>query len=150
MMEVLCTKHLEPWTPTTASLDYYKGQPPELTPVDITKDTVTAVAGRLSGGAGPGGTDSVSLQHWLLRFSAASAELRLIFGDFVQWLGNGQPSWAVYQGVLPPETSALLPLFRLGGRAARGGGDGYPEKGSQSPGHQVEAALLKDVWIRHK
>ena len=47
----------------------------------------------------------------------------------------------VYVG-LPPATSALLSLFRLGGRAAGGGGDDYPEKDSQSPGHQVEAALL--------
>ena len=50
-------------------------------------------------------------------------------------------------GVLPPATSALLPLCCLGGRAAGSGGDGYFEKDSQSPGHQVEAALLKDVWI---
>ena len=55
VMEVLRTKHPEAWTPTAAILDYYKGQPTELTPVDITEDTVTAVAGRLSGGAGPGG-----------------------------------------------------------------------------------------------
>ena len=34
------------------------------------------------------------------------------------------------------------PLFRLVGRAARGRGDGYPEKDSESPGHQVEAALI--------
>ena len=34
------------------------------------------------------------------------------------------------------------PLFCLGGRAAGGWGDGYPEKDSQSYGHQVEAALL--------
>ena len=47
VMEVLLTKQLEAWTPTTASLDSYPGRPPELTPVDITKDTVTAVAGRL-------------------------------------------------------------------------------------------------------
>ena len=43
---------------------------------------------------------------------------------------------------LPPVASELLPLCRLGGRAARGGGDGYPEKDSQSPGHQVEAVLI--------
>ena len=53
-------------------------------------------------------------------------------------------------GGLPPAMSALLPLFRLGGRASGGGGNGYPEKDSQSPGHQVEAALLKDVWIRQE
>ena len=84
VLEVICTKHPEARTPTAASLDSYTGRPPEITPVDITDDTVTAVAGRLLGGAGPGGTDSVSLQHWILRFSAASAELRLIVGDFVE------------------------------------------------------------------
>ena len=84
VLEVLHAKHPEAWPPTAAILTPYIGCPPELTPVDITDDTVTAVAGRLSGGAGPGGTDSVSLQHWLLRFGAASAELRLIVGDLVQ------------------------------------------------------------------
>ena len=63
VLEVLRTKHPEAWTLTAASLTPYKGCPPELAPVDITNDTVTAVAGRLSGGVGPGGTDSVSLQH---------------------------------------------------------------------------------------
>ena len=64
--------------------------------MDIIDDAVTAVAGRLSGGAGPGGTHSMSLQHWLLLFGAASAELRLIVGDFVEWTGNGRPPWAAY------------------------------------------------------
>ena len=63
VMEVLCSKHPEARTPTAASLDSYPDRPPELTPVVITDDTVTAVAGRLSGGAVPGGKDSVSLQH---------------------------------------------------------------------------------------
>ena len=83
VMEVLRTKHPEARTPTVASLNHYKGRPLELTPVDTTKETETAVAGRLSGGAGPGGADSVSLQHWLLRSGAASAELRLIVEDLV-------------------------------------------------------------------
>ena len=68
--------------------------------MEITDDTVTAVAGRLSGGAGPGSTDSVSLQHWLLRLGAASAEFRRIVGDFVEWLGNGRPPWAVYRALM--------------------------------------------------
>ena len=51
---------------------------------------------------------------------------------------------------LPPATSTLLHLCSLGGRAAGGGGDGYPEKDSQSPCHQVAAALFKDVWIRQE
>ena len=63
VMEVLCTKHPEARTPTAASLDSYLGRPLHITLVDITKYTVTAVEGELLGGAGPGGTESVSLQH---------------------------------------------------------------------------------------
>ena len=55
VMEVLRTKHPKAWTHMAENLDHYKGRPLELTPVDITEETVTAVAGRLSGGAGPGG-----------------------------------------------------------------------------------------------
>ena len=78
VMEVLCTKHSDAHPPPAASLDAYPKNLPEMVPVEITDDVVSAVAGRLLGGAGPGGTDSVSLQHWLLRFGAASGELRLI------------------------------------------------------------------------
>ena len=100
-------KHPEARTPASASLDSYPGRPTELTPVDITKDTVTAVAGRLSGGDGTGGTDSVSLQHWLLRFGAASVEIRLIVGDFVEWLGNGRPPWVAYRALMRGQLIAL-------------------------------------------
>ena len=50
-------------------------------------------------------------------------------------------------GGLPPATLTLLPHCSLGARAAGGGDNGYPEKDSQSPGHQVASALLKDVLI---
>ena len=46
VLEVLCAKHPEARPPTTAILISYTGCPPELTMVDITDDTVTAVAGR--------------------------------------------------------------------------------------------------------
>ena len=72
VMEVLHTKQPDACSPTTSSLDTYPERPPELLPVDITNGMVTEVVGRISGGAGPGGTDSVSLQHWILRFGAAS------------------------------------------------------------------------------
>ena len=90
-MEVLRAKNPEDRTLTAESLDSYPDRPLELTLVDTTKDTVTAVAGRLSGRAGMGGTDLVSLQHWLLQFGAASGEIWLIVGDFVEGLGNGWP-----------------------------------------------------------
>ena len=77
-MEVLRTKHPDTRPPSEASLDVYPENPPEMFLIDITDDVVSAVAGRLSGGVGPGGTYLVSLQHWLLRFGAASGELRLI------------------------------------------------------------------------
>ena len=99
-MEVLCSKQTEAWTPTAESLDSYPDRPPKLTPVDIKDDTVTVVAGGLSGGAGPGGTDWVSLQHWLLRFGTASGELRLTVGDFTEWMGNGRPPWASYRALI--------------------------------------------------
>ena len=78
VLEVLHTKHPDARPPSATFLDAYPGKPPEMVLVDITDDVVSAVAGRLSGGAGPGGTDSISLQHWLLRFGAASGVLRLI------------------------------------------------------------------------
>ena len=61
VFEVLHTKHPDARPPSAACLDAYLGPPPEMVPVDITHDVVSAVAGRLSGGAGPGGTDSISL-----------------------------------------------------------------------------------------
>ena len=53
-------------------------------------------------------------------------------------------------GNLPTAASALLPLCRLGGRAAGSGRNSYHEKDSQLPGHQVEAVILEDVWIRQE
>ena len=62
-----------------------------MVPVDITEDVVLAVAGRLLGGAGPGGADSISLQYWILRFRSASDELQLIVVEVRDWLRNGPP-----------------------------------------------------------
>ena len=93
-MEVLHTKHPDARPPSTAFLDAYPNNPPEMFPVNITDNLVLAVTGRLLGGAGPGGTDSVSIQHWLLRFGAASGELRQIVAEFGEWLRNGRPPWA--------------------------------------------------------
>ena len=45
VMEVLRTKHPEARAPTAASLDPHPHRPSDLVPVEITDDTVTAVAG---------------------------------------------------------------------------------------------------------
>ena len=59
------------------------------------------------GGAGPVGTDSVSLQHWLLCFGADSGELWMIVGDFTEWLSNWQPLWAAYHTIMSGRLIAL-------------------------------------------
>ena len=97
---MLRTKHPQARPPTVESLDLYPYRPPELVPVDITDNTVTAVVRLLSGGEGPGGVDSVSLQHWLIRSRAASRELQLIVADFKEWLSNGRPPWAAYRAMM--------------------------------------------------
>ena len=106
-MEVLKTKHPDARPPSVSSLDAYPNNPPDMVPVDITDDVLTAVAGRISGGAGPGGTYLVSLQQWLLRFGAASGELRVIFEEFGEWLCNGQPPWASYCAMMSGRLIAL-------------------------------------------
>ena len=63
VMEVLRTKHTEACPLAAASLESYPDRPLDLVPVDTTGDTNPDVVGRISGGAGPGGTDSVRLQH---------------------------------------------------------------------------------------
>ena len=78
VMEVLYTKHHNARPPSATCMDTYAENLPEMVLVDITDDVVSEVAGRLSGGGGQGGTDSVSLQHWLLQFGAASSKLSQI------------------------------------------------------------------------
>ena len=65
--------------------------------VDITDKTVASVARCLSGVAGTVRTDSISLQHWLLRFGAASAGLQKIVGGFGDWKANICLPWADYR-----------------------------------------------------
>ena len=55
VLEVLHAKHPDARPPSAACLDAYPGPTPEMVPVDITDDMVSAVAGRLSGGAGARG-----------------------------------------------------------------------------------------------
>ena len=42
------------------------------------------------------------------------------------------------------------PICRLAGWTVGGGGDGNLEEFIQSPGHQVEANLIEDMWIRQE
>ena len=52
-------------------------------------------------------TDLISLQHWLLRFGAASGELRLIVAEVGEWLNNGRPPWSAYRALMYGRLIAL-------------------------------------------
>ena len=69
--------------------------------VDITNNTVDSVARQLPVAAGTVGSDLVSLQHWMLRFGAASLELRQIVGYFGDLMVNGYPPWEDYRLLMP-------------------------------------------------
>ena len=97
-MEVLHTKHPEAHQKTAANLDSNSNHPPELIPVDITNNTVTAVAGRLSGGAGPGGTDSVRTSGTCRRGACQGATSR----------SRPRVSWSWSQGMGPGQRSSFV------------------------------------------
>ena len=57
---------------------------------------VIEIASRISGASGPGVTDFISLQHWILCSGEASIEIRLIVVEFAEWLAIEWPLWAAY------------------------------------------------------
>ena len=61
---------------------------PVFIPVDITEDVVESVARKLSGIAGPSGTDSEVLQGWLLKFGDHSINLSVNVRYFVDCLAK--------------------------------------------------------------
>ena len=46
------------------------------------------------------GSDTVSLQHWLLRYEEDSAELYKIVASMTEWLENAHPPWVAYQSLM--------------------------------------------------
>jgi len=67
-----------------------------IVPVTISETTVEKVASQLSGAAGLGGTDTVDLKNWLLRFRAESKALREEMAQRAEWLANHMPPWPAY------------------------------------------------------
>ena len=90
---VLKSKHPESVVPSPDHLERYE-QPLELVALDITNDTVLTLS---SGGAGPGGIDSLTLQNWLLRFRKESNQLREVIASITRWLANDSPPLAAYR-----------------------------------------------------
>ena len=82
------------------SLDCYFSPPHEQVQLDLATNMVTIVAQIPSGEAGSGGVDSISIQHWLLRFGLGSLGLRQIVREFGYWMSNGLPLWAAYRELM--------------------------------------------------
>ena len=96
--EVLESKHPKLRVPDISFMEKYDTLPDSVE-IDITADTVESMARRLIGSAGPGGTDTSDLQHWLLRFGGASVEFRKAVAEFVRWKSNNDPPWAAYRAL---------------------------------------------------
>jgi hypothetical protein len=80
---------------------------PHAVPVCVTQDDVEAISSRLSGAAGPGGTDAVELSNWLLRFGTESEALRVEMAAWTNWLANTHPPWAAYRAMMANRLVAL-------------------------------------------
>ena len=65
----------------------------------MTEDNVEKVGKRLSESAGPLGTNSMSMSHWLLKLGGTSTNLRRSIVKLVDWLANDYPPWAAYRAV---------------------------------------------------
>jgi hypothetical protein len=74
VMEALESKHPNALIPDVNSLLNYTITP-NFVDVNICEESIEKVAQKLSGSAGIGGTDSHSLQHWLLRSGTASRKV---------------------------------------------------------------------------
>ena len=96
VLDVLKDKHPPMREPGVAAMPSYEELPDHVRLL-INEEMVAEVAGKLSGSAGPGGTDAVDLQKWLLTFGSASERLRAVLARITMWLANGSPSWAAYR-----------------------------------------------------
>jgi hypothetical protein len=113
VLAVLRSKHPKMRDPQPDMTDPDRGsfepydEVPEPIPLVISGDVVEQVASRLSGGAGPGGSDAVDLRNWLLRFGAESEALRDALADICTMMANSSPSWAAYRALMACRLVAL-------------------------------------------
>ena len=97
ILDVLRPKHPKACPSTAQSMEAYGGKPPGLVPVEITDAAVVTVLRRLLGSESSGGVDSISLQHWLLRFGMEILGLCHIVWEFRDCMAKGSPPWAAYR-----------------------------------------------------
>ena len=100
-----------PVIPDLEVLDEYDDLP-EPVPLDMTEDTVKAVAGKYSGAAGLGGIDAAELQQKLLRFGVASQRMRIAVASLVICMANDISPIAATHSLL---TNRLMVLDKYPG-----------------------------------
>ena len=81
--------------PMCAAFEEY-GEVPEMVPLDFTKDDVTWVASKISSAANVLGAEAIEMIDWLLRFSCAPEEIRVVISRLADWLTNSSPPWSAY------------------------------------------------------
>ena len=77
--------------PTYAAFKEYE-EVPETLPLNFTEDDMMWVASKLSGATGALGAEAIELRNWLLRFSCALEELRVIVARLSDWMANSSPT----------------------------------------------------------
>ena len=126
VLAILQEKHPELRDPPTVGLPDGAFEPypscPTPIPVLVTAEDVEAIAPRLSGAAGPGGTDAVDLRNWLLRFGRESEAFRMEMAAWTNWLANTHPPWAAYRAIM---SSRLVALDKQPGTRPVGIGEVY-------------------------
>ena len=88
VLEVLCSNNPEACPELSTSLYNYIVLLLESFPFNIMEDTMIEVGCQIHGEYGPGGTDTVSIQHWISCYGEASAELLQIFASLTECLAN--------------------------------------------------------------
>ena len=111
ILQVLRSKHPAARVPDLDVPDCKVFEPyptvPTAIPMEVTAEHIEKVASRLSGAAGPGGTDAVDLRNWLIRFGANSERLRVEMAAWAEWLANESPPWAAYRATMMCRLVAL-------------------------------------------
>ena len=106
VVDALKSKHPEPQVPPDSALPHSETFP-FMEDVEITAAHVQFVAGRLQGGACPGGCQSVHWRDALLRHGSASARLREAVASLCRLLCNSVVPWDNIRALLASRLIAL-------------------------------------------
>ena len=111
VMDVLRDKHLAMRTPDLvdpecSSFEEYE-EDSDVVPLDITKEDVMWVAGKLLGSAGLSGAYAMVFQSWLVRFGQSSESIREEMVSWTDWLANESPLWLAYRAIMSEWMVAL-------------------------------------------